>query len=86
MQVFPTNPSKWQLTHQAGNDRLAGALFWGLVVGSASFIGAGVGYFANLSHRVIGTVMGFGSGVLISALAYDLIEESYRQGGSYPSL
>ena len=57
------------------------AFFWGLVVGSASLIGALVGYYARLSHRAVGVIMGFGAGVLMSALAYDLMEESYRKGG-----
>lgn len=60
------------------------ALLWGLVVGSASLIGALVGYYARMSHRTIGIVLGFGSGALISALAYDLIEESFKQGGFVP--
>lgn len=60
------------------------AFFWGLVVGSASLIGALVGYFARLSHRTVGIIMGFGAGTLISALAYDLIEESYNRGGFLP--
>jgi len=47
-------------------------------------IGALVGYYGRLSHRVIGIVMGFGAGALISALAYDLIEESYLRGGFTP--
>jgi ZIP family zinc transporter len=30
---------------------------------------------------VIAAVMGFGGGVLISALAFDLMDEAYRRGG-----
>lgn len=60
------------------------AFFWGLVVGSASLIGALVGYYGRLSHRAVGAIMGFGAGTLISALAYDLMEESYRRGGFVP--
>jgi len=63
---------------------LPAALFWGLVVGSASLAGAFVGYYGRLSHRAVGAIMGFGAGTLISALAYDLIEESYRKGGFVP--
>lgn len=60
------------------------AFLWGLVVGSASLTGAFVGYYARLSHRVVGVIMGFGAGALISALAYDLIEESFLRGGFIP--
>jgi ZIP family zinc transporter len=54
---------------------------WGFFVGSALVIGAAVGYWARPSKRVVATVMAFGSGVLISALAFDLMEEAYAAGG-----
>ncbi|HYI23281.1 MAG TPA: hypothetical protein VEX62_11645 [Candidatus Limnocylindrales bacterium] len=52
--------------------------FWGLVAGSALIIGAVFGYYLKLSPRVIGSVLAFGAGVLISVLAFDLIEEAYE--------
>jgi zinc transporter, ZIP family len=55
--------------------------FWGLVAGSALLIGACVGYFAHVPQRLIAAVMAFGGGVLISALAFDLMDEAYRRGG-----
>ena len=55
--------------------------FWGLVAGSALLIGAAAGYFAPVSQRVIAWVMAFGGGVLISALAFDLMQEAFRRGG-----
>lgn len=54
---------------------------WGLLAGSALVIGAAVGYFTQISHRMIAAVMAFGSGVLISALSFDLVEEAYERGG-----
>jgi ZIP family zinc transporter len=57
------------------------ALFWGLVSGSALVLGAATAYFATVSPRVIGAVMAFGSGVLISALSFDLMEKAYAEGG-----
>lgn len=57
------------------------ALLWGLVAGSALVIGAAVGYFASLPQRAVAAVMAFGSGVLISALSLELMEEAYEQGG-----
>lgn len=57
------------------------ATFWGLVSGSALLLGAGVGYFTNVPKKVIAIIMAFGSGVLISALAFELMEEAYNQGG-----
>ena len=51
------------------------------MAGSALLIGAALGYFARISERVVAGVMAFGSGVLISALSFELVEEAYRQGG-----
>jgi zinc transporter, ZIP family len=57
------------------------AAFWGLVAGSALLIGAAVGWFVPLSQRVVASITAFGAGVLISALAFDLMEEAYERGG-----
>jgi zinc transporter, ZIP family len=54
---------------------------WGFVAGSALLVGAALGYFARVSQRLIASVMAFGSGVLISALSFDLIDEAYKRGG-----
>ncbi len=54
---------------------------WGLLAGSALLIGAAVGYFINLPQRLIAAVMAFGAGTLISALAFDLMDDAFRRGG-----
>ena len=54
---------------------------WGLVAGSALIIGALVGYFSRINQRWIAAIMSFGSGVLISALSFDLMDEAYKTGG-----
>jgi ZIP family zinc transporter len=54
---------------------------WGLLAGSALLVGAAVGYFANVSPRIIAGIMAFGGGVLISALSFDLMDEAYKRGG-----
>src|SRR3954470_21362575 len=58
--------------------------FWGLVAGSALVLGAALGYFARVSAELIATVMAFGSGVLISALSFELMDNAYARGG-FPS-
>jgi ZIP family zinc transporter len=58
------------------------AAFWGLVGGVALLVGALAGLYARASARVIGLVMGFGAGVLVSALAFELTAESFEQGGT----
>ena len=54
---------------------------WGFVAGSALLIGAALGYFAHVPQRIVAATMAFGSGVLISALAFNLMDEAYRRGG-----
>ncbi|MBW4539104.1 MAG: ZIP family zinc transporter [Myxacorys chilensis ATA2-1-KO14] len=54
---------------------------WGLLGGSALVLGAFVGYFVRLPQRLIAGIMAFGSGVLISALAFELMDEAYKEGG-----
>jgi ZIP family zinc transporter len=55
---------------------VAEAFFWGAVGGSALFIGAFVAARLPIDRRVLGVIMAFGAGVLISAVAYDLVEEA----------
>jgi zinc transporter, ZIP family len=52
------------------------SLFWGLVAGSSLVIGGAIALTWQMSSRVLGLVMAFGAGVLISAVAYDLVEDA----------
>ena len=61
------------------------AAFWGLVAASALVIGAAVGIWVPISRRIVALVMAFGSGALVSALAFDLTEEAFNQGGTGPT-
>jgi ZIP family zinc transporter len=54
---------------------------WGLIAGSALVVGALAGYFTKINQRWIAAIMSFGSGVLISALSFDLMDEAYKRGG-----
>lgn len=54
---------------------------WGLLSGSALVVGALIAWYAHISQRLIAAVMAFGSGVLISALSFELMDEAYRTGG-----
>ena len=58
------------------------AAFWGFVGGVALLLGAVIGLKVRTSQRTIGLVMGFGAGVLISALAFELTDEAFRRGGT----
>jgi ZIP family zinc transporter len=54
-----------------------GAAFgWGLLAASSLVIGAVIALVVPIGRRTIGLIMGFGAGVLISAVAFDLVEES----------
>ncbi len=55
--------------------------FWGFVGGVALLIGALVGIYAGSSTRTIATVMALGAGVLVSSVAFELMDEAYRAGG-----
>lgn len=59
----------------------AEAGLWGLLAGSALVIGAAIAWLVRVPQRVVASVMAFGSGVLISALAFDLVDEAERTGG-----
>jgi zinc transporter, ZIP family len=54
-----------------------GAAFgWGLLAGSSLVIGSVIALMFRIPLRVIGLIMGFGAGVLISAVAFDLVNEA----------
>ena len=55
---------------------MAASFGWGLLAASSLVIGAFIALRFRISLRVIGLIMGFGAGVLISAVAFDLIDEA----------
>jgi len=55
--------------------------FWGLVSGSALIVGAVIGFYLNVPRRLVAGIMAFGSGVLISALSFELMDEAFKLGG-----
>lgn len=62
------------------------AAFWGFVGGAALILGAVLGLALRTPPRVVGIVMAFGAGVLISAVAFELVEESFVMAGASPVL
>jgi ZIP family zinc transporter len=57
------------------------AALWGLMSGSALIVGALLAFFTNVPTKLVAFIMAFGSGVLISAVAFNLIDEAYQRGG-----
>lgn len=53
------------------------AFAWGIVAGSSVLLGAAVALRRPPPTRLLGLMMGFGAGVLISALAYDLVAKAF---------
>lgn len=58
---------------------------WGLLAGGALLLGAVVGYRFNVPQRLVAGIMAFGSGVLISALSFELMDEAIATGGFAPT-
>ncbi|WP_104524333.1 ZIP family metal transporter [Blastococcus atacamensis] len=58
---------------------------WGLLGGGALVLGALVAWFVRVPPGVIAAVMAFGSGVLVSAVAFDLMAEAADTGGLVPA-
>ncbi|MEV6300201.1 ZIP family zinc transporter [Actinoplanes sp. NPDC051861] len=54
---------------------------WGLLAGSALLVGAAAVYLTRIPQRIIASIMAFGAGVLLSAVAFELIGEAYDQAG-----
>jgi ZIP family zinc transporter len=59
---------------------------WGLLAGSALLIGAAIGYLARVPRNIVASVMGFGAGVLLSAVAFELIAQADERGGLTPTV
>jgi zinc transporter, ZIP family len=59
---------------------------WGLVAGGALVLGAAVAWWVRVPPTIIAGIMAFGAGVLISALAFELVDEAVRQGGAIATL
>jgi zinc transporter, ZIP family len=55
---------------------MAEAFFWGLFAATSLILGAAVVAVNMPSAQTLGLIMGFGSGVLISAVAFELVEEA----------
>lgn len=64
------------------------AFAWGFIATSSLAIGGLIGTSVTISQRWLGVIMGFGAGVLLSAVAYELIFESIKlaTGTGFPAL
>ena len=58
---------------------MAASFGWGVLGASSLVIGAIVALRFRIGLRAIGLIMGFGAGVLISALSFDLVDEAIEK-------
>ena len=63
---------------------MTSAFLWGLFAASSLVAGGVLALTLPIRERLLGLIMGFGAGVLISAVAYELVEEAVAIGGQIP--
>ena len=56
------------------------ALLYGVLASSGLLIGVTIGLVASPPRRLVAAVVAFGSGVLVSALTFELMEEAFTEG------
>jgi ZIP family zinc transporter len=61
---------------------MTAAFLWGALGASSLILGGLIALRFRVSGQVLGLVLGFGAGVLISAVAYELVEEAFATADS----
>jgi ZIP family zinc transporter len=57
---------------------------WGVVAASSLLVGAVLGVIRDWDRRLVGLVLGFGAGALISSVSFELVEEGIQVAGALP--
>ena len=60
---------------------MTAALLWGAIAASSLVLGALLGLARQWHDGLIGIVLGFGAGALISSISFELTEEGLKLGG-----
>src|SRR5215208_8494729 len=63
---------------------MGAAIGWGALAASSLVIGAAVGLARPWPRKLVGLVLGFGAGALISAVSFELVVEGVRQARGLP--
>jgi ZIP family zinc transporter len=58
------------------------ALLYGFLASSGLLIGMLVGLFTSPPRRLVAFVVAFGSGILVSTLTFDLMDEAFKSGSA----
>jgi zinc transporter, ZIP family len=61
------------------------AVVFGVIASTPLVIGAIMGLRLRLPQRLLAMMLAFAAGALITALAFELFEHSYEQGGALPA-
>jgi ZIP family zinc transporter len=56
---------------------MSGAFLWGLLAGSSLIVGGLLTVSVRIPEILLGLIMAFGAGVLVSAVAYELVGEAF---------
>src|SRR5690349_7085487 len=64
---------------------MAVAFLWGLFAASSLVMGAALALKVRIPRRILGLIMAFGVGVLISAVSFELIEGAFQTYGQIAS-
>lgn len=62
-------------------DLVSEAFLWGIFGGSSLVLGAGIVFIHEPAKRSLGLIMGFGAGVLLSAVSFELVDEALTVAG-----
>jgi zinc transporter, ZIP family len=64
---------------------MTAAFAWGALAASSLLLGGMLALRLRLPARLVGLILGFGAGVLVSAVAYELVEEAFStaEGGGW---
>ncbi|MCJ1675001.1 ZIP family zinc transporter [Rathayibacter sp. VKM Ac-2929] len=62
------------------------ALLSGAIGGATLLVGAALAWFVRVPPKLTAAISAFGAGVLISALAYELVQEAADDGGLLPTI
>jgi zinc transporter, ZIP family len=65
---------------------MTSAFLWGLFAASSLVLGGALALLVRIPERVLGLVMAFGAGVLISAVAFELVEEAFETAAGTGSI
>jgi ZIP family zinc transporter len=60
---------------------MSAAIWWGILASATLFVGQALARPLANSPRITGSIMGFGAGTLLSAIAYELVPESNIDNG-----